>query len=240
MDKGILKKGLIVVAASIILFLLLFFLIPAQSIFSANPGNATIAPHSSYYASVNLSDTGLVIFMYQSNSSVDAYLVNGSAFGSIRNYLNGSAGLLSAARGMEGEGALEIFRNATSGSFPYQQGENLSVPYYTIANYSPLTKGSYYAVFRNNGNAPARMLYEIGATTLSQFVWPSVGFFILVLVFIAGLVIIAYAFIKKPKAEQSEEAQKPAPVKKTPDEISRLYDKIEGRKARSRKRGKRA
>ncbi|HVA82788.1 MAG TPA: hypothetical protein VNF06_01345, partial [Candidatus Aquilonibacter sp.] len=99
--------------------------------------------------------------------------------------------------------------------FPYSQfSSSNAVPQgaYIVANASLLPAGNYYAILQNTGNSSAlvNVTSDVSANISSQggYIF-GIGILIFVL-FVAGIIIIVYGIIKKPKVapEQMADQQK--------------------------------
>ncbi|MDE1828451.1 MAG: hypothetical protein KGH65_04795 [Candidatus Micrarchaeota archaeon] len=177
---------------------------------------------------------GLVSVIYNSDSSVDFYFANSTAFKTLGPYQNSSLLLSQWARNLYGNGVYEIIPNSANGIFPNFAPQNSTSLNYSYAsqNEFPLAAGTYYAIFENSGNKSTviQMISSISdssrvAAGFSQFIKVGLVFFFALL---AGIILIIYGILKKPKVQPAA----PAADQRKVDEI---YKDVDRKKPKGKK-----
>ncbi len=219
--------------------------------------NATInsTMRSFAYVQISLSNASQIYVLAEMNKSANFYIFNSSAFGawtaSASNTVNSTG--LAAAEALEGRGALFIAKNSTFVDSASPVAPNSTEDIVFSASNATEPAGTYYAVSDNtngsasasNGTVMTKLVYyapgTLSSNTISKYsgsgttvLAGSVMFLILI---IAGIILLVYGLIKKPKAEalppQFQEPGKKEENKggagKPDDYISGIYDKIEGK-----------
>ncbi|MGI0141479.1 MAG: hypothetical protein ACREBF_02395 [Candidatus Micrarchaeales archaeon] len=209
MNKKIIIIGVIVVLAA---FIIGSIAIPNALLGVANFANQNIVvlSHQSAFKSLYLNQTGFMVVGFQSLSAVNFYFANSSAFKTLDSYANSSLLLSQWATRLFGNGVYEILPNSTVGIFPYSQLTN-STPSgaYITKNVTLLPAGTYYALFYNprNISATVNVTSDISTNISSQGAYIlGIGLTVFIL-FIAGIILIIYGIIKKPKSPQVAPAQ---------------------------------
>lgn len=224
--------------------------------------NATItsAANSFSYAPISLSNASQIYIMAGLNKSANFYLMNSSAFNAWSAEMKSgtNANGIGAAVSLEKDGAIFIARNSTfiDTASPAPPNSTEEIVYSSANALEPA--GTYYTVLdntngsasSNNGIVTSRMIYyapgTVSNSTLSEYKGSSstvfassISFLALV---VAGIILIIYGIVKRPKPEvmpeQFQDAKKDSTASKAeePDNyISSLYDKIEGRGKKGKK-----
>ncbi|MDE1824491.1 MAG: hypothetical protein KGI00_00125 [Candidatus Micrarchaeota archaeon] len=180
-----------------------------------------------------------------SNVSINYYMMNSSAFESIRSMVTPDQRLGDAVKGLEGKGVFAVILNSSAGQYPYPASYTGLLPQPNFSsNYSSLPKGTYYMVFENPTSKNATVVYSITmggmlpgqGQLVSSSTAPGIAGVVLAVI---GIAIGIYSLFKSGKKEEGL-AQ---------EDVDRLYAGIEGRKggkhgrakgANSRKNGKAA
>ncbi|MDE1850213.1 MAG: hypothetical protein KGH54_00255 [Candidatus Micrarchaeota archaeon] len=196
--------------------------------------NISVAQGGNSYVPFVVGANGLVSVIYNSNARLDFYFANSTAFKTLGAYKNSSLTLSQWARNLYGNGVYEIVPNSANGIFPNFAPTNSSLNY-SHANQSlfPFAAGTYYALFENLGNQSAniQMISSISdsarvASGFSQVIKIGVAFFAALL---AGIILIIYGILKKPKEAPVEPAA--ADQKK----VDEMYRDVEKKKPKGRK-----
>lgn len=214
MNKRIIIIGIIVIILS---FLIGTIALPNALLGIAHFSNQSVSilPAHNSYLPYFINETGFIVVGYQSSTPLNFYFANASAFLILQNYMNSTLQLSQWATRLQGNGVLESIPNSKVGIFPYSQfSSSNSTPAgsYVIANASLLPAGNYYAIFQNlaNSSASVNVTSDVSTNISSQggYIF-GIGVLIFVL-FVAGIIIIVYGVIKKPKAapEQTGSEQK--------------------------------
>lgn len=232
MNKRIVIIGILLILIS---FLAGIVLTPNTFTSIANTSlmNLSVAQGGNAYVPFVVGANGLVSVIYNSNTKLDFYFANATAFGTLGGYKNSSLTLSQWARNLYGNGVYEIVPNSANGIFPNFAATNSSLNY-SYANQSlfPFAAGTYYALFENLGNQSAniQMISSVSdsarvASGFSQVIKIGIVFFAALL---AGIILIIYGILKKPKVAPVE----PATDQKKVDE---MYKGLEKKKPKGKK-----
>lgn len=170
---------------------------------------------------MQLNQTSILVFSYNSSAEVDFYLANQSAFAAMSAAgANGTSARLIAA-GLEGRGIYAIYENASLASFPYASGP--VAPVY-LSNASTLPAGTYYAVFGSGGGAASVVTSytalgatEFGSSAVSTLAYGGISTLLLAAGFILAVVSL---FMKEKNAGKPDALD---------EEARREYDLLEKR-----------
>ncbi|MDE1870534.1 MAG: hypothetical protein KGH71_06205, partial [Candidatus Micrarchaeota archaeon] len=193
----------------------------------------SILPAQNTYVQLFLNQTGFIVVGYQSGARLNFYFANASGFNILKGYMNSTITLSQWATRLQGNGVLESIPNSTVGIYPYSQfAQPNSVPSgaYSMKNVTLLPAGNYYAIFQNLGSSTARVnvTTDVSTNISSKGAYIFGIGIVIFIIFLAGIILIVYGIIKKPKAA----AQMPGDEKK----IDELYKGVDGKhKGKARK-----
>lgn len=234
MNKKIILIGIIVI---VLAFIIGSVALPnaLSSISNFGTQSLVILPGQTSYTTYFLNETGFIIAGYQSNAAMNFYFVNQSGFDSLKGYFNSTLTLSQWARNHQGSGVIESITNSRVGIFPYSQFTNqTAVPTgsYISQNASILPAGNYYAILQNADNVTANVnvTSDVSANIQKQsgsiF---AIGISVFI-VFVAGIGIVIYGIIKKPKVP-ADQTNKSDDSKK----IDELYKGVDRKKGKAKK-----
>jgi len=179
------------VAIALVLILTIIVCFPAmfnQNTSETRYPSVTLAPGSVGYsvlrfnASAPLSydvfaPLGYLITFSSSNSPVDFYFLNGTAFSRVLPYVGTNQSLRGLASSLESSGALEVSFDGFCGGFPRLPG-NTGCNYQQVYLSRPasLSAGTYYAVYQNTdtrGSTSVHPLLEYDSSGLGTYGIPA-------------------------------------------------------------------
>ncbi|MGA3021126.1 MAG: hypothetical protein ABSD68_04225 [Candidatus Micrarchaeales archaeon] len=210
-------------------FMAISSIIPSQ--FSTpNYKQLVINSSSMKYLEFPLNQTGVVEILFNSNSPVNFYFTNATAFGKISALGAAPSSIGSLASSLKGNGVYEIYQNSTSGEFPYISYGN-STPSYVSNETALLNASTYYAIFTYSGSASANVQLSSMSIPFSALKsgLETTGIYggIAIVLVLAGIVLIILSIFMKPKQPAQD---------KIDEEAKKEYESIE-KKNRSSKKG---
>ncbi|MDE1847614.1 MAG: hypothetical protein KGH61_01540 [Candidatus Micrarchaeota archaeon] len=208
MDKRFVVIGVLLVIVTLVIG---GTVVPNQISSIGNTQSQTVAllAHGSFLINFTVNGTeGMEIIEYVAANKVDFYFVNSSAYALLHGYLDNTQIMGQIARNHYGNGVYEAFLNSSVGMFPYVSSilpnTTLTPNSYVDKNFSVLGNGTYYGIFANLGNSSS----ELNITTdvingniaqkASGVITTSLFLFVAL---IAGIIILIYGIIKKPKPQ---------------------------------------
>ena len=213
MNKRVLLLG--------ILFIVIGFFVSGLSVSTTLPlhsassstGRIVVGSESSAYVPIQINQSSLPMFFFNSSSMLGFVFANSTAF-AILSKLPASS-LIKTAESLEGRGVLEI-ANSTSSVFPYVAYPNSSIqagiarPIYQ-GNVSLLPAGNYYAIFSNPGNVSVNASYRFSNFAYSSKLSSEISsvspyIFASSLIVFLGFVLIAVSLFMKGKSKQAAES----------------------------------
>ena len=208
-------------------------------LYSASPstGRIVVGSESSTYVPIQINQSSLPMFFFNSSSTLGFVFANSTAF-AILSKLPASS-LIKAAESLEGRGVLEI-ANSTSSVFPYvaypnssiQAGIGIARPIYQ-ENVSLLPAGNYYAILSNPGNVSVNASYRFSNFAYSSKLSSEISsvspyIFASSLIVFLGFVLIAVSLFMKGKSKQAAESDEERAAQE-------IYAKLEKKRHKRRK-----
>jgi hypothetical protein len=224
MRKKILYLGILLFIFGIALAFSAANAITSSQFSTPNFRNLTVNSNSTNYLALPLNQTGIVELIFESNSPVDFYFTNETAFSKISSPKLTPSGISSIAVSLEGNGVYEVYKNSTHGAFPYASYENITTPDYMFNGTPLFNESTYYAVFAYSGNASTTVQLSFTSMPLSDLKLElgKTGSWLLILgvavvLGLAGIAISIVSVFMKPKQSGKDE---------TDEEAKKEYDKI--------------
>ncbi len=229
-----LKRTVFIGIALIVVALVLFAISGEVAKSSSGPlriTNLTVAPESYSYTAVTYSNNASAIAIYAFiNKPANIYVLNGSAFSEWSSHVSGNVSGIAYAHEI-GVNSSYIVQNKTLAIIPLivngTASNSISTVYVVVDN----TNGSPSSASRLNVSVSH---VEVKGSAIVVTSALSFGFIILI---IAGIIVLIYGLVKKPKAVE------PFPGNETPDKADRnskeyidnLYKVASGKRKRGRK-----
>lgn len=252
MRKKIIYIGIVLLAVAVATLLLSGSIANVHGLLTEQ--NVTVSSLSFSAVPIVLANNSIPLVIGRFSSKVNFYFFNGTGFSDWTKLMNKSNAPLgyASALSLKGYGLLFAYLNTTSVILPYQPGVGNFTPAYFVNSSKGFPGGTYYAVIDNSkgslssaSQVNATLLYNAqgsNGTAITKFIYEEavfgITFFILL---IAGIIIIIYGFIKKPKEgmDAMQTSAKPSgSVKSDIDEkeIDELYKRIKkkGKKSSNR------
>lgn len=170
--------------------------------------NIAIAPNMSTVSQIYLSNSNLTTIVYNSTEPVNFYVVDGSAYGVYK--------LMPPKEFPTNiSGVYEAILNSRSGMFSnfikLNKTGNLAV-----YNITGLANGTYYMLFSNVGNVLANVSIIYISQNSNRSYWDMFVFGgVAAVLFLAGLALILYGFIKAGREKKEEKLVKRTRGKKS-------------------------
>lgn len=214
--------------------------------------NLTISSLSFSTIPISISNNSIPLVIGRFSSDVNFYFFNSTGFSDWNRLMNRSNSPIgyATALSLKGYGLLFAYLNTTSVVLPYQTGVGNVTPAYFVNSSKGFSGGTYYAVIDNSkgsvssANAVnATLLYNSqgsSSSAISHLVLEEAAFGISFFIFlVAGVIVLIYGFIKKPKTDGMAAMQTSAKTsggkKEDMDEkeIDALYKRIKKKGKRS-------